>query len=290
MRILPALAFAILLNITAALHAQTSEAPQDYVILSINGEEIKRSEVEEIWVSLFPEGEAPDFNAFDEKIRLNVLRGVVSEHLIREKAMQSDLANSPEVQEKLAQLKEKLVTQAFLEQKASEQISEEEIRQAYEQKISGMRGAKEIKASHILVETEDHAKEIVEKLRSGKEFSAVAKERSLDKASARQGGSLGWFTKERMVPEFSETAFALEQGEISEPVKTDFGWHIIKLKEKRQVQVPSFEEMKPKIRKELKAKALKSYVASLVDSASISYFGPQGERKEFTKTPDSTAE
>lgn len=138
----------------------------------------------------------------------------------------------------------------LLRQKAQDEvkISDEEIQAYYDQ------AKYELNARHILVETEEEAKAIIEELKNGADFAEIAKEKSVDTGSGAQGGELGWFSVGMMVPEFNDAAYALELNTVSEPVKSDFGYHIIEVKEKREVEgYGTLEEKKEEIREQLKA-------------------------------------
>src|SRR5436305_12581323 len=131
-----------------------------------------------------------------------------------------------------------------------------------------MSGEQEVHARHILVETEDQAKKVAEDLKKGADFAELAKKESKD-PGASDGGDLGFFTKDQMVPEFSTVAFALEPGKISDPVKSQFGWHIIKVEEKRARKAPDFEQVKPQIETYVTRKAQADYVAKLRQAAKV---------------------
>lgn len=282
-----------LLTLSAPAFAEEAKgdaAKNDYIMLRVNGEAVPRSRVLAIWHDLFPDGKAPDFDSFDEQVRMNVLRGIVSEQLVYEQAKKSGLEESPEVAEKLAKLKEKLVTQAFLEQKASSEVSDGDIRKVYDEQVKQFKGKEEIKARHILVDTEEKAEKIAEEIEDGKKFEEIAKKESIDKGTGAKGGDLGWFTEERMVPEFSEAAFKLDAGETSDPVKTSFGWHIIQVQERRPVEVPAYEDVKDSIAQDLKGKALKTFVSDLLKGAKVQYFAPDGTEKPFSKDMPSAKE
>jgi peptidyl-prolyl cis-trans isomerase C len=276
---------------TPAFAAETKGAEaEDYIILRVNGEAVSRSRVLSIWNSLFPEGKSPDFDSFDDKVRMNVLRGIVSEQLVYGAAKKSGIENSPEVTEKLAKLKEKLVMQAYLERKAAAKVTAEDVRKAYDEQVAAIKGKEEIKARHILVDSKEKAEEIVEKLEDDEKFEDLAKKESLDKGSGARGGDLGWFPEGRMVQEFSKAAFALDKGEISKPVKTNFGWHVIQVEDRRTIKAPPFDEVKEALQKDLKAKALNDHVNELLQGAKVQYFAPDGTEKPFSKDlPDGPA-
>jgi peptidyl-prolyl cis-trans isomerase C len=125
-----------------------------------------------------------------------------------------------------------------------------------------------VHARHILVPTEEEAKKIEDQLKKGADFAELAKKESKD-PGASDGGDLGFFTKEQMVPEFSKVAFELEPGKISDPVKTQFGWHIIKVEEKRARKAPDFDQVKPQIEQYVTRKAQAEYVAKLRETAKV---------------------
>ena len=112
----------------------------------------------------------------------------------------------------------------------------------YDDAVKQMGNEQEVRARHILVPTEDEAKAILAEIKKGTDFAELAKQKSKDPGAAAEGGDLGYFTKEQMVPEFAEAAFKLDKGQVSEPVKTQFGWHIIKVEDKRTKPVPEFEQ------------------------------------------------
>src|SRR5438105_7637693 len=127
----------------------------------------------------------------------------------------------------------------------------------------------EVRARHILVETEDEAKTILEQVKGGADFAALAKEKSKDPSAQEGGGDLGYFTKSQMVPEFAEVAFKMYPGQLSNPVKTQFGWHIIKLEDKRNRQPPPFEVVKDQIYNYVARRAQAEFVAQLRETAKI---------------------
>jgi peptidyl-prolyl cis-trans isomerase C len=263
--------------------AKPADAGKDYTILKVGNEEIKNSEVMDVWKGLFPNGSAPDFATFDENIRQNVLRGIVSERLIYQEAVKDGYDKSPEVEKRLEAMKKQVIMQSFMEDKAKTLVTDDQLKSAYNAKVAAMKGEEEIKASHILVASEDEAKKISDDLKKGGDFDKIAKEKSTDKASGANGGDLGWFTKDRMVPEFADAAFKLKKGEISAPVKTEFGWHIIKVEDRRPVKVPGFDEMKDALKGDVTNKAVQSYVEDMLKKSDVKYYDASGQEKDFPK-------
>ncbi|MDR1828788.1 MAG: peptidylprolyl isomerase [Methylobacteriaceae bacterium] len=141
----------------------------------------------------------------------------------------------------------KTLSDEYLQSELKKRVTDEALKKLYDTLVAQLKPEEEIRASHILVKTEEEAKKVVERLAAGEDFSAIAKEVSTDPTAAMNGGELGYFTRERMVPEFADAAFAMEVGKTSAPVKTSFGWHVILLQDKRPKQPPTFEEIKSQL-------------------------------------------
>ena len=131
-----------------------------------------------------------------------------------------------------------------------------------------MGGQEEVRARHILVENEDEAKALLDQLKGGADFATLAKEKSKDPGAA-EGGDLGYFTKDQMVPEFAEAAFKLDKGQISDPVKTQFGWHVIQVLDKRTKPTPSYDQVKSQLENYVARRAQADLVDNLRKSATI---------------------
>lgn len=156
-----------------------------------------------------------------------------------------------------------------LEAAASAAVTEEALKKAYDEKYAKAVPAKEYDASHILVKTEEEAKAIKAELDKGGDFAAIAKEKSEDKGTAANGGSLGWFGVGMMVKPFEDAVVALEKGKTSDPVKSDFGWHIIHLNDVRDAAVPKLEDVKAELEGDLRQKAVEAKVKELTDAAKV---------------------
>jgi len=267
--------------VTVLSLATAAWAATDYTIVKYGTEEVKLSEVLETWKTLFPGGNAPDFKSFDENIRQNVLRGMVSEKLLYKEAIKAGFDKTPEVKKRMEEMQKQIVMQSYMESKAKSLVTDAELKKAYDEKVKASSGQEEVKARHILVKTEDEAKKIAEQLKKGGVFETIAREQSTDKGSGAQGGDLGWFTKDKMVAEFADAAFALKKGAVSAPVKSGFGWHIIKLEDRRPVKAASFEEMKEELKGEVAEKAVETYVSSLLKGSGIKYFDETGKELPF---------
>jgi peptidyl-prolyl cis-trans isomerase C len=206
------------------------------VLATVNGKQITDDDVKiaagDLHTSLPPqlEGKARDSYLLDF---------LIDGELVAQKAVAEKADQTPEFAKKLAYYREKLLMEGVLEQVAKTAATDAAIKATYDEAAKAQKPETEIHARHILVATEDEAKAALKRIMAGDEFATVAKEMSKDPGS--EGGDLGWFTKDRMVPEFSAAAFKLEVGQVSDPVKSPFGWHIIEVMDKRQKTFPPFD-------------------------------------------------
>lgn len=181
--------------------------------------------------------------------RKELIDTLVMRELIMQQAKKDGIDKSADVSMKLAELKDRVIVDTYLKKRVEtdSKISDAELKEFYEQNKDSFKTGSQIKASHILVKTEEEAKQVQEELKQGKDFEQVAKDKSID-SSASKGGDLGWFGKGSMVPPFENAAFALNEGQVSDIVKSDFGYHIIKMTGKRAAGVRDFAEVKEQIR------------------------------------------
>jgi len=181
--------------------------------------------------------------------RKEMLDTMVIRELILQQAAKDGLDKSPEIAEKLADLKKRLIVESYLKKKVETdaKVSDDDLKKFYEQNKDKFKTGEQVRASHILVKTEKEAKDILAQIKAGGKFEELAKKNSVD-SSAAQGGDLGWFGKGSMVPAFEQAALALKEGQVSDVVKSDFGYHIIKLTGKRPAGIRPFEEVKDQIK------------------------------------------
>lgn len=181
--------------------------------------------------------------------RKEMLDTMVIRELILQQASKDGVDKAPEIEDKLKDLKKRLIVEAFLKKKVEteSQVSDADLKKFYDQNIDKFKTGEQIKASHILVKTEKEAKDILAQIKGGGNFEELAKKYSVD-SSAAKGGDLGWFGKGSMVPAFEKAAMALKEGQVSEVVKSDFGFHIIKLTGKRPAGTRPFDEVKEQIK------------------------------------------
>lgn len=173
------------------------------------------------------------------------------------------------VKRRVAMLTDRLLFDEYLETAAKKVVTEDAMKALYSDTVKNLKPEPEIRARHILVETEDQAKAAIKRIKAGEDFAKLATELSKDPGSGQQGGDLGFFTKDRMVPEFANAAFALEIGKVSEPVKSQFGYHIIKVEEKREKPIPTFDEVKDQISEFMLNKSRQDILKALRAAAKI---------------------
>jgi peptidyl-prolyl cis-trans isomerase C len=188
--------------------------------------------------------------------------------LVAEAAEKQKLVDEAEIQKRLDYFRKKILMERYLTEAAKAAVTDEAMKKLYEDTVKSIPQEDEVHARHILVESEDEAKKAYERVKGGEDFGKVAKELSKDPGSS-DGGDLGWFTKDRMVKEFADAAFALKPGELSQPVKSQFGWHVIKLEERRQKAVPTFDQVKPQIANFLTRKSQQDLILKLRSEAKI---------------------
>lgn len=260
--------------------AQTAEGGEDPmiklgnpVVASVNGEDILRSDVFN-FISGLPEQvrQMPIQSLFPL-----ALEQVVNNRLVTTKASGANLDADPEVEKLVTQAKDQIIRNIYIDRQIDQQINQKKLLQAYEDLLNEIGEVQETKARHILVEDEAKAREVITKLGEGGDFAALAKEYSTGPA-AENGGELGWFAKNEMVPEFAEAAFAIEPGAYSkDPVQTQFGWHVIKVEERRQRPEPEFEAVKPQLEAQLRQQVLNDLVTNWQKEAKIQKFDINGE-------------
>jgi peptidyl-prolyl cis-trans isomerase C len=200
-------------------------------------------------------------------------------------ALEAKISDSPSFQQRLAHVRDKLLLEDYLMNEAHKSTTPEAIAKLYDDTIKALPPEEEVHARHILVETEDQAKEVVKRLGKGEDFAKLSAELSKDPGSGKQGGDLGWFTRERMVPEFADVAFKTAVGQISAPVKTQFGWHVLKVEEKRLHQPPKLEDVKDQIAQYLERKAQQDIILGLRAKAKIERLDQPAAAAEPVKKP-----
>jgi len=261
-RWLGALAIAALFVAPAVpLRAQDS----DPVVARVNGIEIHQSDLamaEDEIGSNMPQM-AP------EQKRDYLITYLADVILLSQAADQQKLGDDPDVKRQLAFDHNKVLMEALLQKTGQAAQTDEALHKVYDDAVKQMKPQEEVHARHILVPTEDEAKDVEAQLKKGADFATLAKEKSKDPSGAQNGGDLGWFTRDQMVPEFADVAFKLDKGQISDPVHTQFGWHIIQVMDKRIKPIPTFDQVKAQLQNYVAHRAQEELVANLRKTAKI---------------------
>jgi peptidyl-prolyl cis-trans isomerase C len=252
--------------------AQTESKEEGVVIAKVNGENVYRRDYEAAFAQLPPQAQqmGPD------TIYPLLLERLVDEKLIGIAANKAVPANDPEVEEQMAALRDRIVMQIYFQREVEAKLTDEVLQQRYEQWKEANPAASEVHARHILLETEEKAKEVLAEVQGGKDFTEAAKEHSTG-PSGPNGGDLGFFTHDQMVKPFADAAFAMEPGAVSEaPVKTDFGWHVIKVEERRQQPQPGFDELRDQLAEQATQEIASEMLTALRDGAKVETFDIDG--------------
>ena len=242
---------------------------QNTVLATVNGVEITeqdlafaRAEIGEQIASM-PAGQR----------RSNLLLYII-ENQILATASQSEMLNEgPDVDALMKYYRRRAMHDLYYQRKIRDAVSEAEARALYDAQVAKIIPRTEVRARHILVKTEAEALEIIERLGRGTDFAELAQEKSIGPSGA-EGGDLGYFSREKMLPEFSAVAFNLEKGEFSEPVKTRFGWHVIKQEDKRESKPPPFDEVKDGLLSEMVRRKAVEVISGLRKAAKIDILDP----------------
>ncbi len=196
---------------------------------------------------------------------------LIENQLFAEAADGQKLGAGAVFDERMQYWRRRTLRDMYFEKTVRAGVQEAEAKKFYDEQVKALKPEEEVKARHILVEDEKLANEIADKLKKGGDFAALAKEHSKDPGSKENGGDLGFFGKQQMVPEFEATAFKLNQGEVSAPVKSQFGFHVIKVEEKRTKPLPTFESVKERILASMVHKKAQEVGAQLREKAKIEY-------------------
>jgi peptidyl-prolyl cis-trans isomerase C len=268
-------AFAALAAFALVSVAAVPAFADDPVLAKVNGTEIHQSD---LTVAEEEAGQLPPMSPDAKKDYL--VQFMTDMILVSKAAQDKKLGDTPEFKAKLDFARKKLLMEAILKQAGTDAMTDAAMHQVYNDAAKTMSDEQEVHARHILIraaagddkaskEAEDKIKAIIARLKKGEDFAKVASETTEDPSGKATGGDLGYFTKEQMVPEFADVAFKLDKGQISEPVHTQFGWHVIKVEDKRKKPAPSFDEVKPQIEQYVTRKAQADLVTKLRADAKI---------------------
>jgi peptidyl-prolyl cis-trans isomerase C len=282
-----ALAFALPLAALPALAqtqnpapaAETAPTDPSKVVARANGIEITEADL-----AIAAEDPALQLPGVADQQKRDLLIGYLIDLKLGAKAAEAaKVGEGADFARRMAYARDKALLDQYLEQESKKAVTPEAARKLYDETVKGLAPEQEVRARHVLVETEEEAKKAYERVKGGEDFAKVAGELSKDPGSKSDGGDLGFFTKDRMVEPFAEAAFKLEPGQVSEPVKSQFGWHVIKVEEKRTKPVPTFEETKEQVEAYLGRKAQQDVIMNIRKDAKIERLDEKGNLVEQKK-------
>jgi len=261
LRALGLIAAALLL----ALPIGPARSQDDPVVAKINGVEVRQSDL-----AMAEEDMGQQAQALTGDARRDYLVSYVTDVILAAKAAEAKkVQDQGEFKSRIAFIRNKLLMETLLQAEGKAAVTDQAMKKVYDEAVTQMGSEQEVRARHILVPTEAEAKAILAEIKKGTDFAELAKQKSKDPGAAAEGGDLGYFAKEQMVPEFAEAAYKMDKGQLSEPVKTQFGWHIIKVEDKRTKPVPEFDKVKDQIETFVMRKAQSEFITKLRDGAKI---------------------
>lgn len=253
----------------------TAAAPvtPDTVVATVGGEPITEADI-----SFAAEDLQQEMAQMPPEQRKPFLVTVLIDMKVMAKAAkEAGLDQTDIFKKRLDYLEDRALRRAYFADKIAGTVTPEAVQAAYDAYVKDFKGQEEVHARHILVATEDEAKAVKAELEGGKDFAELAKEKSTDPSAKQNGGDLGFFSKGMMVKPFEDAAFSMEPGSISDPIKSDFGWHIIKVEEKRMSQPPSLQQLAPQLQQQVMYKTFGDAVAALKQGVEVSFTDPQME-------------
>ena len=280
----PLRSLVLALALAAPLAAHAADAPQlqlaptdDPVVAKINGTEVHKSDLLAAQKQLPPQYQQVPLEA----IYPQLLDQVVNNDLLIGAAKDAKLDDDPEVKDKLAKLQERIVEQVYIDRLLTKATSDDALKARYQKSIKDAPPQDEIHGRQILLKDEAEAKAVVAQLDKGADFAKLANEKNPSKEA--NGGDLGYFTKAAMPPEFGDAAFALKKGQYTKtPVKTQFGWHVIKVEDRRPAAPPSFDDSKEQLASDAQHDTIDAKIAELRGKAKVEQFNLDGT--PFTPT------
>jgi len=259
-----ALVAALALAVAPAARAQAD----DPVVARVNGADIRASDL-----ALAEEDLGSNIPQMTPEAKRDYLVTFVADMMLVAKAAEArKMGEGDDFRRKVAYARTKLLMEQLLQSEAKAAVNDAAMRKVYDEAIGQIKKEPEVRARHILVESEDEAKAVVAELKKGTDFAELAKTKSKD-PGAQDGGDLGYFTRDQMVPEFSEVAFKLDKGALSDPVKSQFGWHVIKVEDKRERQPPEFDKVKEQLENFLVRKSQSELITKLRAEGKVERIG-----------------
>lgn len=247
-------------------------------LAKIGSKSITDADVKSV-VGNIPEAQKQQING-DDSVKSRMLDNFIVEELFVLEAEKTGVAKDKDFQKALERARRQLLANRYLQKNIQPKISDKNVQNFFE-KNKNRYSQDEVHALHVLVKTEDEAKEVYQKAKAGEDFQVLAKKYSKDPSASQNMGDLGFFTRARMVPQFSEAAFSLKAGEISQPVKTPFGYHVIKVVEHKKGKPVQFKEVQEQVRADFQNESINDLIASLKKNNKVTIFQDRVEKFRF---------
>lgn len=256
-----------------AVPALAQQGVDDQVVAEVEGAKIYNSDVVSAFSMLSAQTRQAGLDALYTEIRERLIQQMV----VLKRGREANLLEDPNVQARIEAAKSRIIHDYYLEQQIKARLSESELKAAYDSWAARNPPRVEVRARHILVETEQEARALIQRVGAGEAFADLAREASIG-PSASRGGDLGYFTKDRMVKPFADVAFALQANQYSSnPVQTEYGWHVILVEDRRESAQATFEEMRPELIRRAADQLAGQITGELVNGAAVMRFGQPGE-------------
>ena len=250
----------------------TAKAADDPVVAVVNGYEILMSDILNRRQQLGPQAQQ-----YPIQLLFNlILQDMISVRLVADEARKQGYDKESQVRRTVSQIEDQILQQELMSRYVKDNMTDDAVKARYDRFLKENPPLDEVRARHILVETEEQARAVIVRVGKGEDFARLAQELSTG-PSGKVGGDLGYFTREKMVPEFSAAAFEMRPGDVTKsPVKTQFGWHVIKIEDRRTQEAPSYAQAEGQMREQVQEQLTQEYVSELREKAKVETYGPEG--------------
>lgn len=258
---------------------------EDPILARIEGRYVHLSEIEAAARAggfLRPGERLTPRSAFER----NLVESYVEQRLLARAALDEGLQRSPGVARRVNAARDRVLASAYMDAQLRAQVTPQAVERLYSRQADVTSLGDEVRARHIVVETGEEASEIIELLEGGADFAALARERSIDRATAPLGGEVGWFTRAQMTPVFSRAAFNAKPGEIAPPFQTEFGWHVLEVLERRSTNSVPLSDVRTAIEDFLRMRTIETSLRALEEKNQVVYFRPRAETRTTSEPPD----
>lgn len=267
---------AVSVTLPGLVHAQKKMSPaaQDLVLATVNGKPIMNSDVQEFYKRLPPQYQQVPL----DQLQPQLVERLIDQKVVADAARKAGFLKRPDIQQRIASVTDSILNEIYMSERINSAVTEKQVRDRYQKSIALEPKKEEVRARHILLKTKAEAMAVIGELKGGADFAGLAKSKSTG-PSGRSGGDLGYFEFKQMVPPFSQAAFALKPGDFTnEPVQTQFGWHVIKVEDRRVSGAGNYEEAAGKIRQEMSDKVFQETIGGLRAKAKVNITSAGGSK------------